>query len=61
MTSWPVVAMVIRSFAGRFTTLDVMDEVTADYIDANSPISPTIQGRIKCVTSGATLCPVGSP
>jgi hypothetical protein len=35
-----------------------MDEVTADYVGANSPISPAIQGRIVCTTSGATACPV---
>jgi 2',3'-cyclic-nucleotide 2'-phosphodiesterase (5'-nucleotidase family)/predicted AlkP superfamily phosphohydrolase/phosphomutase len=49
------------NFASRMTTLDLMDQVTANYVEASSPISPTIQGRIKCVTSGATACPVGSP
>jgi hypothetical protein len=35
-----------------------MDEAVADYITANTPISPSIQGRITCV--GAT-CPVVTP
>ncbi len=43
------------------TTREIMDQVVADYITANSPISPTIQGRIHCTTSGATACPVVTP
>jgi 2',3'-cyclic-nucleotide 2'-phosphodiesterase (5'-nucleotidase family) len=46
------------NFASRATTRDIMDQVLADHITANTPISPAIQGRIKCV--GAT-CPAGSP
>jgi 2',3'-cyclic-nucleotide 2'-phosphodiesterase (5'-nucleotidase family)/predicted AlkP superfamily phosphohydrolase/phosphomutase len=46
------------NFASRMSTLDLMDEVTADYITASSPISPSIQGRITC--AGAT-CPVTVP
>lgn len=46
---------------GRSTTQDLMDEVVADYVAANSPISPAIQGRINCVTSGAPACPVVVP
>jgi hypothetical protein len=38
-----------------------MDQVLADYIVANTPISPAIQGRIVCTTSGATVCPVVTP
>ena len=38
-----------------------MDEVVADHITANTPISPRIQGRIVCMTSGATACPVIIP
>jgi 2',3'-cyclic-nucleotide 2'-phosphodiesterase (5'-nucleotidase family) len=37
-----------------------MDEVLADYVEANTPISPTIQGRIVCTdANGATVpnCP----
>jgi hypothetical protein len=38
-----------------------MDEVVADYIAAQTPIAPAIQGRIVCTTSGATACPVVTP
>jgi 2',3'-cyclic-nucleotide 2'-phosphodiesterase (5'-nucleotidase family) len=48
-------------FISRATTQDIVDQVTADYIAANSPISPAIQGRITCTTSGATVCPVVTP
>jgi 2',3'-cyclic-nucleotide 2'-phosphodiesterase (5'-nucleotidase family) len=46
------------NFASRMATLDFMDQVTADYVTANSPLSPAIQGRIVCTSSGATACPV---
>jgi len=42
----------------RGTTQNIMDEVLADYITANSPVAPAIQGRIVCTTTGATACPV---
>jgi 2',3'-cyclic-nucleotide 2'-phosphodiesterase (5'-nucleotidase family) len=45
----------------RGTTQNIMDQVLADYIGANSPVGPTIQGRIVCTTSGATTCPVVTP
>jgi 2',3'-cyclic-nucleotide 2'-phosphodiesterase (5'-nucleotidase family)/predicted AlkP superfamily phosphohydrolase/phosphomutase len=45
----------------RGTTQNIMDQVLADYIAANSPVSPAIQGRIVCTTSGATACPVVTP
>lgn len=45
----------------RITTQDFMDEVLADYIAANTPVSPTIQGRIVCTTSGTPACPVVVP
>ncbi len=45
----------------RGTTQNIMDQVLADYIGANSPVGPTIQGRIVCTTSGATTCPVVAP
>jgi 2',3'-cyclic-nucleotide 2'-phosphodiesterase (5'-nucleotidase family)/predicted AlkP superfamily phosphohydrolase/phosphomutase len=48
-------------FTSRATTQDIMDQVLADYVTANSPLSPTIQGRIVCTTSGATACPVVVP
>ena len=35
-----------------------MDQVLADHITAHSPISPAIQGRIKCTGAG---CPVKMP
>ena len=48
-------------FTSRATTQDIMDQVAADYITANSPLSPAIQGRVSCTTSGVTLCPVVTP
>jgi 2',3'-cyclic-nucleotide 2'-phosphodiesterase (5'-nucleotidase family) len=45
----------------RGTTQDLMDEVLADYITANTPVSPAIQGRIKCTTTGSVACPVVTP
>jgi hypothetical protein len=42
------------SFAGRFTTRELMDEVVADYVEAQGTIRPRIQGRIQCT---GTLCP----
>jgi 2',3'-cyclic-nucleotide 2'-phosphodiesterase (5'-nucleotidase family) len=46
---------------GRSTTQNLMDQVLADYITANTPVSPALQGRIVCTTSGSTLCPVPTP
>jgi 2',3'-cyclic-nucleotide 2'-phosphodiesterase (5'-nucleotidase family) len=48
-------------FTSRVTTRDVMDQVLADHMTASSPLSPAIQGRIVCTTSGATACPVVTP
>ncbi|HEU4354430.1 MAG TPA: 5'-nucleotidase C-terminal domain-containing protein [Actinomycetota bacterium] len=45
----------------RGTTQAIMEQVLADYISANSPLSPTLQGRVVCTTSGATACPVVVP
>jgi 2',3'-cyclic-nucleotide 2'-phosphodiesterase (5'-nucleotidase family) len=45
----------------RGTTQAIMDQVLADYITANTPVTPAIQGRVVCTTSGATLCPVVTP
>jgi hypothetical protein len=45
--------------AGRAHTRDLMDQVLADHITANTPISPSIQGRITCV--GATCPAIVSP
>jgi 2',3'-cyclic-nucleotide 2'-phosphodiesterase (5'-nucleotidase family) len=46
------------NFAGRFHTRDIMDQVLADYIDANDPppINPTFQDRIVC-TPSSPPCP----
>lgn len=49
------------NLVGRTATQDFMDEVTADYVAASTPISPAIQGRIVCTSSGATACPVAVP
>ncbi len=46
------------NFSARAVSRDFMDQVVADYIGVNTPISPTIQGRIGC--SGST-CPVPLP
>jgi 2',3'-cyclic-nucleotide 2'-phosphodiesterase (5'-nucleotidase family) len=46
--------------SASITTRDVMDQVLADYVAANSPLSPST-GRITCTTSGATACPVVTP
>ena len=44
--------------AARAHSREIMDQTVADYITANSPLAPTIQGRIVCTTTGATACPV---
>ena len=49
------------NFASRTVSREIMDQVLADYITANTPISPSIQGRIVCTTTGATICPVVVP
>jgi 5'-nucleotidase-like protein len=46
-------------FTSRVTTRDIMDQVLADYVQANSPVAPAIQGRVTCTTSGvlaSNLC-----
>lgn len=45
----------------RGSLRDILDEVLADYITANTPVNPALQGRITCTTSGATPCPVRVP
>jgi len=49
------------NFSSRATTREIMDQVAADYVAANTPISPSIQGRVVCTTTGATACPVQTP
>ena len=47
---------------GSAATREPLDQVAADYITANSPISPSIQGRIVCTDSvGPDDCPVPLP
>jgi 2',3'-cyclic-nucleotide 2'-phosphodiesterase (5'-nucleotidase family) len=48
------------NFSARAVSRDFMDKVVADYIAANSPISPAIQGRIDC-TSSTSSCPLLIP
>jgi len=51
-------------FTPRVTTQNIMDQVVADYITANTPISPAIQGRIHCFDANpgsGNDCPAGSP
>jgi 2',3'-cyclic-nucleotide 2'-phosphodiesterase (5'-nucleotidase family) len=46
---------------GRATTQELMDEVLADHVTANTPISPVLQGRIECTSSdAAVVCPVAT-
>jgi len=52
------------NFVSRMTTQGIMDQVLADFIAANTPISPAIQGRITCTDSNgasAPNCPVVVP
>jgi len=44
--------------AARAHSREIMDQTVADWITANTPLSPAIQGRIVCTTTGATPCPV---
>lgn len=50
---------------GRSVTRDILDQVLADYVTANSPLTPSIQGRIVCTDGngvGAVPdCPVTIP
>ena len=39
----------------------IIDQVVADYVATNTPVSPTTQGRIVCTASGMTACPVVTP
>jgi len=56
-------------FTPRVTTQDIMDQVAADYITANSPVSPFVlaapNGRINCTDSNgagtAPDCPALTP
>ena len=52
------------NFFARATTQNIMDQVLADYVAANSPLAPTIQGRIDCFDpnpASGPACTTGSP
>lgn len=46
-------------FSARATEFDPLDVVVANWIAANTPISPAIQGRSVCTSSGLAVCPTG--
>jgi 2',3'-cyclic-nucleotide 2'-phosphodiesterase (5'-nucleotidase family) len=43
--------------ASRATTLDFMDGTVIHYLAHEAPVSPSIQGRLVCTSSGAAVCP----
>lgn len=48
----------------RMTSREIMDQALADYVTANTPISPSIQGRIVCAdsnTAAPPACPTPLP
>jgi 2',3'-cyclic-nucleotide 2'-phosphodiesterase (5'-nucleotidase family) len=49
------------NFASRMTTQDIMEQVTADFITANSPLSPAVRafpnGRVNCADSNGAAAP----
>jgi len=49
------------NLASRMVTREIMDQVLAEYVTAGSPLSPSIQGRVACTTSGTPACPVVVP
>jgi 2',3'-cyclic-nucleotide 2'-phosphodiesterase (5'-nucleotidase family) len=52
------------NLAPRMVTREILDQVLADYVTANSPISPVIQGRITCFDPNPGVgnnCPVVVP
>jgi 2',3'-cyclic-nucleotide 2'-phosphodiesterase (5'-nucleotidase family) len=52
------------NFFSRAASQEIMDQVLADHVAANSPLSPAIQGRIKCFDpnpGSGNDCPAGSP
>ncbi|MDH3530239.1 MAG: 5'-nucleotidase C-terminal domain-containing protein [Acidobacteriota bacterium] len=46
---------------GQAVTRGLMDQDLSDHITASGTISPSIQGRVVCTTSGGTACPVTLP
>jgi 2',3'-cyclic-nucleotide 2'-phosphodiesterase (5'-nucleotidase family) len=49
------------NFRARASDRGIQDQVLADFLVASTPVAPAIQGRITCVTSGPTACPVVVP
>lgn len=49
------------NFAARMVTRNIMVNDVVDWIEANTPIDPAIQGRITCTSTGPTACPVVTP
>jgi len=45
------------NFAGRPTAGARLDLIVDDYLILHTPITPAIQGRITCTSSGVTMCP----
>ena len=49
------------NFASRMATQDIMDQVLADYVTANAPLSPSVKaapnGRINCADSNGAAAP----
>jgi 2',3'-cyclic-nucleotide 2'-phosphodiesterase (5'-nucleotidase family) len=49
------------NFSSRATTQEIMDEVLADYVAANSPLAPSVKaapaGRINCADSNGAAAP----
>lgn len=45
------------NFAGRPTAGARLDQVVDDYLILHTPITPVIQGRITCTSSGVAACP----
>jgi len=45
------------NFAGRPTAGARLDQVVDDYLILHTPITPVIQGRITCTSSGVAVCP----
>jgi 2',3'-cyclic-nucleotide 2'-phosphodiesterase (5'-nucleotidase family)/predicted AlkP superfamily phosphohydrolase/phosphomutase len=49
------------NFASRMATQDIMDQVLADHVAANSPLAPTVKafpdGRINCADSNGATAP----
>ena len=46
---------------GSAVTRELLDQVTAAYVTANTPISPAIQGRITCTALSGGTCPTAVP